>query len=189
MTDLRFREITCDDSQLLRYWRNLSHVRECMATQNFITVEGQRRWFKALDTKVNKHFIYGLGEQDIGSANIARIDLSEGTFEAGIYCGNEKFLKHWVNICACLFIYDFAFDFLSLSQANAIILDNNSSALSLNKSIGYRRISKRTDGISIFALKKDDYHDRRKTIRRYLEGQGILIDVNHLTPALPGPRG
>jgi RimJ/RimL family protein N-acetyltransferase len=125
VADLRFREITNDDLQLLRYWRNLSHVREGMATQNLISVEGQRRWFQTLDMKTNRHYVYGLGENDIGSANITRINLTEGNFEAGIYCGNENFLKHWVNICACLYIYDVAFDLLGLSQANAIILDNN----------------------------------------------------------------
>ncbi len=176
MADLRFREINSDDLQLLRCWRNLSHVREGMATQNLITVEGQRRWFEALDATTNRHFIYGLGEHDIGSANIARIDASRGTFEAGIYCGNYSFLKHWVNICACLYIYDFAFDSLQLSHANAIILDNNSSALSLNKTIGYRRISKCDKGISSYALNRDDYYSRRKNIRRYLQSQGISTE-------------
>jgi RimJ/RimL family protein N-acetyltransferase len=185
MADLRFREITYDDLQLLRYWRNSSHVREGMATRNLITVEGQRRWFETLDTKTNRHFVYGLGEHDIGSANIARIDSSGGTFEAGIYCGNDSFLKHWVNICACLYIYDFAFDSLGLSHANAIILDNNSPALSLNKSIGYRQIGKCAKGIGSFALKKDEYYDRRKNIRRYLQGQGISVEWKHSHATFP----
>lgn len=176
MADLRFREITNDDLQLLRYWRNLSHVREGMAAQNLISVEGQRRWFKTLDSKTNIHYVYGLGEYDIGSANIARIDREKGNFEAGIYCGNEKFLKHWVNVCACLYIYDIAFDLLGLSQANAIILDNNYPALSLNKSIGYRQIGTHFKGIGRFALKKDDYYERRIKIRRYLQGQGLSIE-------------
>ncbi len=185
MADLRFREITNDDLQLLRYWRNLSHVREGMATQNLITVEGQRRWFQTLDIKSNRHFVYGLGEHDIGSANIARIDRTEGTFEAGIYCGNDNFLKHWVNICACLYIYDVAFDLLDLSQASAIILDDNYPALSLNKSIGYRQIGTYAKGIGRFALKKNDYYERRIKIRRYLQSQGISIEINHSNTTCP----
>ena len=176
MVDLRFRYVKQDDLQLLRYWRNLDHVRLNMASQNLISVEGQRSWFEKLDPATNVHLIYGIGEADIGSANLKIIKQSEGTFEAGIYCGNDKYLTHWVNICACLFLYDIAFDRLCLKVANAIILDNNRPALSLNTSIGYQRIRQHAPGISAFVLEKDDYLARRQVLKRYLQNQGIITE-------------
>ena len=168
MIELRFRHVKQDDLQLLRYWRNFDHVRLSMATPKLITVEDQRRWFESLDLETNVHFIYGLGETDIGSVNLSGVKKSEGTFEAGLYCGNNEYLTHWVNICACLFIYDFAFDRLCLKVASAIILDNNRSALSLNTSIGYRRMRQHAPGIGAFVLNRDDYLARSKVLKRYL---------------------
>lgn len=177
MADLRFRRVKQDDLQLLRYWRNLDHVRAGMAIPDLITVEGQRKWFKELDVGTSIHFIYGIGETDIGSANLSKINHPNGTFEAGLYCGNDKYLTHWVNICACLFIYDIAFDELGLKEANAIILDNNRPALSLNTSIGYRRISQYAPGIGAFFLERESYLERRAVLKRYLQGHGIFIEV------------
>jgi RimJ/RimL family protein N-acetyltransferase len=175
MIDLRFRNISYEDMQLLRYWRNLSHVRGGMAIQDLITIEGQRRWLETLELTTSKHFIYSLGENDIGSGNITRIDTSSGSFETGIYCGNDNFIKHWINICALLYIYDTAFYSLNLSRATAIILDNNYPALSLNKSIGFRYAGKSAEGISRYTLEKEDYFPRRTKIGSYLAGQGIFI--------------
>ena len=77
MNYANIRAIEFDDIQLLRYWRNLDHVRARMEMTNSIEVEEQRRWFERINADTSKHFIYSLGVRDIGSININNINYDE----------------------------------------------------------------------------------------------------------------
>ena len=97
MISAELRAITVEDIQLLRYWRNLDHVRSQMINGDLIGKENQKKWFNDLDKNNTKYFIYSLNKKDVGNVNISKIDYKK-TFEAGIFCGDLTFLDHWINI-------------------------------------------------------------------------------------------
>ena len=170
------RAIDFDDIQLLRYWRNLNHVRQRMVLKNFIERDGQRKWFEQLNNETGRYFMFSLGMKDIGCANLTKINIEDKTFEGGIFCGDTNYLNHWINIWACIKIYDYAFFKLRLSTSYATILTDNKAALSLNKSLGYTFVKYTDANIGRFVLPRKQYKSHSEKIRRYLNdftGQSV----------------
>ena len=164
----KIRVITIEDIQLLRFWRNLDYVRSNMVNNDLIKYDSQLQWFKSIHPKEQRHFIYSLSERDIGSVNISKIDHKFGTFEVGILCGDQAFLSHWINIWACIKIYDFAFKDLGLNSASARILRSNEPAISLNQSLGYQLECRLESQIDCYTLSSATYFEASKKIKWYL---------------------
>lgn len=162
------RAIDFDDIQLLRYWRNLNHVRERMVFKNFIERDGQRTWFEQQNNETGRYFIFSLGMKDIGCANLTKINIEDKTFEGGIFCGDTHYLNHWINIWACIKIYDYAFFKLKLNTSYATILTDNKAALSLNKSLGYTFVKYVDKNVGRFMLTSEQYTCHSEKTRRYL---------------------
>lgn len=169
MIAANIRDLEVDDIQLLRYWRNLDHVRSRLIQTELVGASGQRSWFESLDKSSTKYFIYSLGARDIGSASVSKINYLDKTFDGGIFCGDQNFLKHWVNVWACIKIYDYAFFELGLETSYASILEDNDSALSLNKSLGYIYTGESGDNIKRFTLTKKSYIENTSSIKVYFK--------------------
>lgn len=168
MNNASMRTIELDDIQLIRYWRNLDHVRSSMVKTHYIERDGQKKWFEGLNHNLVRYYIFSLGPTDIGCVNLTEMNTTEKTFEGGIFCGNSRFLNHWINIWACIKIYNYAFFDLNLETSFATILKNNKSALSLNKNLGYKFVEDSDKNIGRFILTRDDYSVATKKIQRYL---------------------
>jgi len=164
----KIRPIEFDDIQLLRYWRNLDHVRRRMVLTHSIARDEQRKWFEELNPETTKYFIYSLDSRDIGSVSLTKIDLAEKTFEGGVFCGDTNFLSNWINIWACVKIYNMAFFELKLETSYATILKNNAAALSLNKALGYSFVEDQDANIGRFILTKQAFVKNSENIQRYL---------------------
>ena len=168
MSTASFRAIELDDIQLIRYWRNLDHVRRRMVMTNYIERDGQRKWFDSLNNDLVRYFIFSLGSKDIGCVNLTKINVIEKTFEGGVFCGDASYFNHWVNTWACVKLYNFAFFDLNLEKSFATILKDNKPALSLNKSLGYKFIEDIEQNIGRFILTRAEYVLASEKIQRYL---------------------
>lgn len=169
MISAKLRLIEKDDIQLLRFWRNLDHIKNQMVNSDIICYQDQKKWFNNLDDKHSKYFIYSFNEKDVGNVKISKIDYKMKTFEAGILCGDISFLDHWINIWACIKIYDYAFNDLKLLKSYAIIKKNNFGALRLNKSLGYVFIKELDNNLEYLSLEKDSYMKASHKIKKYLK--------------------
>lgn len=168
MATASLRAIEYDDIQLVRYWRNLDHVRDRMVMTNYIERDGQRKWFDGLNHDSVRYYIFSLDMRDVGCANLTNINRTEKTFEGGIFCGDTSFLNHWVNIWACIKIYNYAFFELNLETSFAKILKDNTPALNLNQSLGYKFIEDSGHNVGRFVLTRNDYVQSSEKIQRYL---------------------
>jgi RimJ/RimL family protein N-acetyltransferase len=162
------RKVGLEDIQLIRYWRNLDHVRLRMVHTKIIEKEEQQKWFNQLDLSLNNYFIYSLNSCDIGVVSVTKVISQNKSFECGIFCGDLSFLKHWINLWACIKIYNFAFEELDLEVSYATILKNNKAALRMNKALGYTFIQDQDKNISRFILTKESYLLNSKSIIRYI---------------------
>ena len=169
MNKAQVRIIEPDDIQLLRYWRNKEHVRKQLLTTNFIDRDGQRAWFEQLDKETQQYFIFSIGSQDIGVTSLSNINHDDKSFEAGVFCGDQNFLSHWINVWACIKLYDFAFDELGLKVSYAEILNKNTMALNLNKSLGYEYFGNVNQSANRYFLNQNSYIEKSAKIKRYLE--------------------
>jgi RimJ/RimL family protein N-acetyltransferase len=162
------RIIELDDIQLLRYWRNLDHVRLRMVMTNYIERDGQRKWFESLNNNLVRYFFFSLDSKDLGCVYLTKINFTEKTFEGGVFCGDTSYLNHWINIWACVKLYNYAFFDLNLETSFATILKDNKPALSLNKSLGYKFVEDAGQNISRFILTRSEYILASEKIQRYL---------------------
>lgn len=162
------RAVEYDDIQLLRYWRNLGHVQDRMVLKSDIDRDEQRRWFESLSLGAVHYCIFSLDSKDIGCVYLTRIDHSKKTCEGGIFCGDTDFLKHWVNIWACIKIYNYAFFELDLVTSFATILRENQPALNLNRSLGYESLEDSDENIGRFVLTRDSFVKSSEKIQRFL---------------------
>lgn len=168
MIDLTIRPIDHDDIQLIRFWRNLDHVRTNLVTTRLISFTDQRNWFARLDREANEYFIYGQGDTDVGVVSLNKIDRQEGSCEAGIFCGNLEFAGHAINVLACIRVYDRAFVELGLSHSIAVIKSDNKKALSLNRSLGYVKVAQMEGGFARYRLDRDAFSSNRQRLHRFL---------------------
>lgn len=168
MGNPKLRLIGFDDIQLVRYWRNLDHVRSRMVHTDFVTYSGQQNWFKEMDHHKTRYFIYSLDSVDVGIATISKINKSENSFEGGIQCGDVKYLGHWINIWACVKIYNMGFDEMKLNKSFATILNDNHAAIRLNKSLGYHFLEEISENVSKYFLTKENYFNDSKGIQKFL---------------------
>jgi len=139
-----------------------------MGVTDYIERNKQLEWFESLNNDIVRYFIFSLGPKDIGCVNLTKINFPEKIFEGGIFCGDPTFLNHWINIWACIKIYNYAFFDLNLETAYARILQDNKPALSLNKSLGYKFIEDINQKMGYFVLKRDEYVVASEKIQRYL---------------------
>lgn len=168
MSKASLRTVEYDDIQLLRYWRNLDHVRSRMVMTNYIERDGQRRWFEGLNVDSVRYYIFSLDMKDVGCVNLNKINVTERTFEGGIFCGDITFLNHWINVWAAIKIYNYAFFELNLDTSFATILKDNAPALKLNESLGYKFIEDINQNTGRFILTRQDYVKSSEKIQRYL---------------------
>lgn len=162
------RCVELDDIQLLRYWRNLDQIRQKMVFTDCLDRMTQRKWFKKLNNEKERYFIYSIGMRDIGCVNLGKIDFSSKTFEGGIFCGDLSYSNHWINVWACITLYNYAFNDLGFSTAYATILTDNKPALRLNKSLGYKFVKHSDEGVGRFILERSQYLVNSQKIMKYL---------------------
>ncbi len=163
------RQISFDDVQLLRFWRNSEGIRQFMADRSVIAPKAQRDWYLNIDWENEHRFIYGLGSLDVGAIHAELSDLS---FEVGIMCGNPALLGHWVNLVAALYIYDLAFIGFGKEVAFATIRKENLPSLRLSMALGFVEDESVAEGLLRFRLYRENYLMTRVKFRKYLCWRG-----------------
>ncbi|MGL5291909.1 MAG: GNAT family N-acetyltransferase [Vibrionaceae bacterium] len=170
----KLRPISREDLQLIRYWRNLEHVREQMLVPKMISSAEHLRWFDTLDPDTCQHFIYSLDDVDIGSINLNRINNKQKTCEVGIFCGHSGYLTHWINVWASLQLYEYAFENLALERAFAVVLNHNQAALRFNHQLGFttfndKKFSDKKEQAQKLVLHKQQFKKNAAPLKRYLQ--------------------
>ena len=163
------RSIGEDDIQLLRYWRNLEHVRSAMTTSAVISHQHQRDWYAGQSANNARHFVYSIDDVDVGSFNLSKIDFETRSFEGGIYCGNPDYFGHWINLWACIQLYEIGFGSLDLETSTARIITKNYKAIRLNKEIGYTLVGEAENGIGHYVLTKAAFLSKAKPLKSWLK--------------------
>lgn len=169
MTAAKLRQIAREDLQLIRYWRNLDHVRAQMLDPKIISSEEHLCWFDTLNPDISQHFIYSLDDIDIGSINLNRINNEQKSFEAGIFCGHANYLTHWVNVWASLQLYEHAFENLALERAFAVVLSDNQTARRFNRQLGFSALSDKAGTEQKLVLHKQQFRENAAPLKRYLQ--------------------
>lgn len=167
--EVDLREISVNDLELIRFWRNKNHVRKQMNFSDLIKSEDQKKWFLSLNKKTNYIFIYSEGDIDIGVVVCKITDVSKRIFDIGIYCGNEEYLGSPINFISLVKIHDYAFKKLDLSKCITSIKKDNYSVIKMDKRIGYRFKKNINIDFDQYILSKEDYFISKEKIKKLIK--------------------
>ena len=161
---LSVRPLREEDLNKVRIWRNSDHVRKEMIFQEIISHTDQLEWWARTREAEEEHFIYSCDGEDVGLLSMKPRD-EERTFEAGIFCGEERFLGHFVNFSALIWLYDYAFLAREMLTAYGQVRAENQRALRINTFLGFAKHSEETSGIFLLKLEKARYIKRMEKFR------------------------
>ncbi len=130
-------ELTFNDLELIRKWRNTIGIRQHMDFQEEITPEMQEKWFEKLDPSVNFFFIIHFNKIPIGLIQLQEIDWNSKTASSGLYIGDQRYQGSPLAYMASLPILDLGFNILGLESIIAKVSKQNKKALQYNQSLGF----------------------------------------------------
>lgn len=137
------RTLTEGDLEMVRNWRNDPRISQFMLSQELISPEQQRAWFKKVsrDPK-QQHFIILYKDQPIGAANIRvlqGINLHNATvIEPGLYIFEDKYRANLLTFAPTLLLNDYCFNQLGVEKLRAVVKSDNEAALNYNAKLGYQ---------------------------------------------------
>ena len=194
---VELRKIVQSDIETLRQWRNRDDIRLMMKSTNFISEEQQQTWFNSLQEATHaRHFLITYKDEAVGSATLTGTKFVSGftddlenasEIEPGLYIGHESYRNNILAFAPSLLMCDYCFDELQVKQLIANVNANNKQALSYNKKLGYREVSRFYTEISeqtasgvtrviqqewvSLALLRNDYIEATKQVRNFLSRQ------------------
>jgi UDP-4-amino-4,6-dideoxy-N-acetyl-beta-L-altrosamine N-acetyltransferase len=157
---ITLRQISEDDIEQVRVWRNSPEVSQFMAYREEITPEMQARWFTKVEEEGDLYFIINSNGIDVGVINLRDIDIASREAEMGIFIAAQSHQNSFTSFKAALCLYDFAFGVMRLKRLKAQILDDNKRAIRFNRGFGYES-SEILNGINrTYFLTKKDYETK-----------------------------
>jgi RimJ/RimL family protein N-acetyltransferase len=144
---LRYLRVTENDSELLRYWRNQSYIRDTMQFREYITPKMQRAWFDKINNKHNYYFIIEENYKKVGLINCKDAEPNTKLAEGGIFIWDKSYWGTSVPALASLTMLQAVFEIFKSGDASiATVAYDNKKALDFNLMLGYEIKEKSDDG-------------------------------------------
>jgi UDP-4-amino-4,6-dideoxy-N-acetyl-beta-L-altrosamine N-acetyltransferase len=169
-------EVTKGDIEMIRQWRNDPNVSQYMLSQNIISREQQRAWFKKIQRDPSQqHFVIHYKSLPIGVANIRACYQDESlctarAVEPGLYIANEKYRNNILAFAPTLLLNDYCFEQLGCQQLKALVKADNAAALNYNAKLGYQfeKADENQSDLVAITLNKDDYQQHSVQLKALL---------------------
>ena len=170
---------TEDDIELLRKWRNTTHINQFMEFREIITKEQQSVWFQSINNINNNYMIIEYEGKKIGLINGAGIDWDKKTTASGgIFIWDESYWMTKAPISASILMTDMS-SIYGLEKTYIKILKDNKNAIEFNKYLGYEiLIDQKKSTNQHYVLQQNKYELRRKKIFKTLLPEFYLNKVN-----------
>lgn len=142
LDNLLLREITKDDIELIRSWRNQENIREWFIDNKYIYKQQQQEWFKMYLNKKDDimfmieetlHFQSAIGTVALYNINKKSNSAEFGRLMIGHFPSVGKGFGKRASILAC----KYAFEILNLSELYLSVLVHNTRAIQLYSDIGF----------------------------------------------------
>lgn len=175
--------LSSEDLEMVRLWRNATHINQYMEQTQYISSEQQQNWFKTIDNKFNNYFIIQVQGIKVGLIYGANINWDENfTGNGGIFIGDEKFWETKVPLAAALLLTDTSI-LMDLEKTFIKILKTNNKAISFNNELGYQIMHGQEKELNQrYCLNQKNYIINRDRIRSKIfkkeEFQKIQVYIN-----------
>lgn len=161
------------DLEMVRTWRNSPEIAQHMLDQNYITAEGQRKWFNGLQTDASRaYWVAWFKEQPIGVVSLVNINHAEGIAEPGMYIYPEQYRNNIVPFCVAFVLNDYAFEELGLSLLLGKIFPENEASVRFHEKCGYTELAKAQANagrpLIHYELTQANYEQAKQPIARFI---------------------
>ncbi len=128
------RDINCEDREVIREWRNLPKVSNCMFTDHVITPEEHAAWFaRMLKDPSCKYWIIVCDGEDVGVANLYNINFTHRRCHFGFYVVSPNVRGKGIWSYAEYLLLNYVFDELKLQKLCTEILASNRGVAEMHR--------------------------------------------------------
>jgi RimJ/RimL family protein N-acetyltransferase len=161
-------QLTLEDIELVRYWRNSKEISSVMEYQKFITEEEQKKWFSVLNPHSDFYFLINYKGVKIGLIHTSHINWKEKTADAGLFVWDKNYLGTHIPVLASLAMLECFFENFGLQKYFAKVRRENSVAVRYNLALGFRLCEKSNDSkFDFYVLEKENYLKTSEKLKRF----------------------
>lgn len=168
------RSIEADDLEVIRSWRNNASVNEYLITKEFISEEKQTRWFENLDPMDSMYFIIEAKTNRIGLIYANEVNVENQSFNGNIFIGDHLETTSAAPVKAVVMLFEFMFNQLSFEHVYSNINKHNTSAILMNRRMGFKTLATKGDFLTQRCGKKD-FQDAMQRIKEALIGTEEIV--------------
>jgi len=139
MNDINLKELTKDDLELVRQWRNSKEVAVYMYTENYISKDQQIKWFEKINWDNSKYWVIEYDGKKLGLASINFIDRTLQSCYWAFYLGDTSVRGAGIGAKVEYNVLRFVFDELALNKLRCEVFVTNDKVIKMHEKFGFRR--------------------------------------------------
>lgn len=161
-------QLTLEDIELVRYWRNSKEISSVMEYRKFITEEDQKKWFASLNPLSDFYFLINYKGVKVGLIHTSHINWKEKTADAGLFVWDKNYLGTHIPVLASLAMLECFFENFDLKKYFAKVGRENTVAVRYNIALGFSLYEKSTDSkFDFYVLEKEKYLNASENLKQF----------------------
>lgn len=138
--DIELIELTQEDIEQVRIWRNTPEVASYMYTENEISQEQQQKWFESISKNPNsKYWIITYDGRKLGLASITNIDQALSSCYWAFYLGDTSVRGAGIGAKVEYNVINYVFNTLKLNKLRCEVFVTNDPVIKMHEKFGFRR--------------------------------------------------
>jgi UDP-4-amino-4,6-dideoxy-N-acetyl-beta-L-altrosamine N-acetyltransferase len=181
---MHLRELSAEDQERVRAWRNDPEIRKYMYTDHEITVAEHSAWFaRTLKDPTCKYWIIVCDAEDVGVACLFNIDLKNRSCYWGFYAVGAAIRGKGVGNFAEFSVLRYVFEELKLQKLCCEVLAFNQAVINMHKKFGFvqeglfrRHILKGDEFVDVvcLALLQEEWSAKKPELELRLKAKDII---------------
>ena len=138
--DIKLTELTDNDIELVREWRNSDEVAKYMYTENKISSEQQKKWFASIQNRADcKYWLIEYDGRKLGVANLIDINHTLQSCYWAFYLGDSSIRGAGIGSKVEYNVLSYVFDELKLNKLRCEVFVENDKVIKMHEKFGFRR--------------------------------------------------
>lgn len=138
--DIELKDMTQDDIEMVRNWRNSPDVARYMYTEDQITAEQQQRWFDKIKNDLTcRYWVIWYNEKPLGVASLMGINKELSSCYWAFYLGDVSVQGAGIGSKVEYNVLEYVFNELKLNKLRCEVLTFNDKVITMHEKFGFRR--------------------------------------------------
>ena len=138
--DIKLVEVTKNDIELIRSWRNSPEVSSYMYSEDKITEEQQKAWFsKVKDDTTSQYWIIEYNGKQLGLASLTGINKNLNSCYWAFYLGDTSVRGAGIGGKVEYNVLEYVFETLNLNKLRCEVFTFNDKVIKMHEKFGFRR--------------------------------------------------